>query len=568
MFCTKSNRGVQFLTKLYQHAMKNKIMLMIMLLISSIFSVYSQSKTKIELKDNWYYLNGQKFFIKAIGYEIGARPGQHPYEGMRNDDLDLMKFDLKVIKEGGYNTIRTWSEFSEAQLKLVQESGLKLIMGLEVDPEGNYGDPAFVEESIEKVKKVTAYAKKYDCIITYLVINEPQTDHIHKVTGKAFVDLMKTLIDNLHSEHPGIPVTLSANAMISDYMDESYFDVYAYNCYDHSEAQTATMGFKDYIKGLNELNGLNKPFITTEFGYSVSHKGFGRYGGNTLKQQSDGLISNYRDLIDAGAVGMCPFYYADGWWKGGDKNSHGLDQPEEWFGFWGYSDMNDKYGSPRPVWFAMRDYMKGLVISPKNNSIHIGTSIPLELYNDKDIKKVTVKFLDKVIYSMNIISEGYFADQISIDPVGIDDMELAFEFYGKDNKIIKNESIQILASKTAFELPKLTIEVTPGKDLNDGKIAGIKTKIETKENFKLPGDLKVSYNTHLGWEVGPQASVSMKDQSDKKIITSENFFPIPENCWVVNASAGISVQYGKVIFRIHDQKIIFRGNWADEVGRK
>jgi len=548
--------------------MKNKLILMIALLVSSIFSVHSQSKTKIELKDNWYYLNGQKFFIKAIGYEIGARPGQHPYEGVRNDDLDFLKFDLKVIKEGGYNTIRTWSEFSEAQLKLVQESGLKLIMGLEVNPEGNYGDPVFVEESIKKVKKVTSYAKKYDCIITYLVINEPQTDHIHKVTGKAFVDLMKTLINNLHLEHPGIPVTLSANAMISDYLDESYFDVYAYNCYDHSEAQTATMGFKDYIKGLNELNGSNKPFITTEFGYSVSHKGFGRYGGNTLKQQSDGLIENYRDLIDAGAVGMCPFYYADGWWKGGDKNSHALDQPEEWFGFWGYTDASDKYGSPRPVWFAMRDYMKGLIISPKNISIHVGTAIPLELYNDKDVKKVTVKYHDKVIYSKNIISEGYFADQISIDPVGIEDMELAFEFYDKDNKIIKNESIQILASKTTIELPKLTIEVTPDKDLNEGKIASIKTKIETKANFKLLDDLKVSYNTHLGWEVGPQASVSIKDQSDKKVITSENFFNIPANCWVVNASAGISVQYGKYIFQIHDQKIIFRGKWADEVGRK
>jgi hypothetical protein len=548
--------------------MKKKLMLIMMLLISSLFSVYSQSKTKIELKDNWYYLNGQKFFIKAIGYEIGARPGQHPYEGVRNDDLDLMKFDLKVIKEGGYNTIRTWSEFSEAQLKLVQESGLKLIMGLEINPEGNYGDPAFVEESIERVRKVTAYAKKYDCIITYLVINEPQTDHIHKVTGKAFVDLMKTLIDNLHKEHPGIPVTLSANAMISDYMDESFFDVYAYNCYDHAEAQTATLGFKDYIKGLNELNGLNKPFITTEFGYSVSHKGFGRYGGNTLKQQSDGLIANYRDLIDAGAVGMCPFYYADGWWKGGYKNSHALDQPEEWFGFWGYSDLKDQYGSPRPVWFAMRDYMQGLVISPKNKSIYIGTTIPLELYNDKDVKKVTIKYLDKVIYSKNIRSEGYFADQIMIDPAGIEDMELAFEFYNKDNKIIKNESIQILASKTPFELPKLTIEVTPGKDLNEGKIASIKTKIETLENFKLLGDLKVSYNTHLGWDVGPQASVSIKDQSDKKIVVSENFFTIPDNCWIVNASAGISVQYGKFIFRIHDQKIIFRGNWADEVGRK
>ena len=548
--------------------MKNKLLLLITMLLSSVFTAYAQPKTKIELKDNWYHINGQKFFIKAIGYEIGARPGQHPYEGNRAEDLDLLKFDLKVIKEGGYNTIRTWSQFSEAQLKLVQESGLKLIMGIDVNPEGNYADPAFVKECVDKVKTVTAYAKKYDCIITYLVINEPQTNHIYQVTGKGFVDLMKTLIDNLHKEHPGIPVTLSANAMISDYMDESYFDVYAYNCYDHTEAQTATMGFKDYIGGLNTLNGLNKPFITTEFGYSVSHKGYGRYGGNTLKQQADGLIANYRDLIDAGAVGMCPFYYADGWWKGGDKNGHALDQPEEWFGFWGYSDASDKYGSPRPVWFAMRDYMKALIISPKNVSVHTGTTIPLELYVDKDVKKVVVKYLDKVIYSKAISAEGYFADQIAINPVAIQDMELAFEFYDKDNKVIKTESINILASKTAIDLPKLTIEVTPGKDLNEGKIACIKTSIENKENFKLVGDLRVSYNTHLGWEVGPQASVTVKEQDGQKVITAENFFHIPDNCWIVNASAGIAVQYGKFMFRIHDQKIIFRGNWAKEVGRK
>ncbi len=549
--------------------MKRTLALTIILFQVLVFSGFSQSKTKIELKDNWYFLNGQKFFIKAIGYEIGARPGQHPYEDEKKDELELMKFDLENIKKGGYNTIRTWSQYSEAQLKLVQESGLKLIMGIDIKPDEDYGDPEFVKQSEVELKRVLNYAKKYDCIITYLVINEPQTDHIHNVTGKAFVDLMKTLIDIIHEDHPGIPVTLSANAMISDYMDESIFDVYAYNCYDHNEGQTATMGFKDYIKGLNELNGLDKPFITTEFGYSVSPRGGnGRYGSNTLRQQSDGLISNYRDLIDAGAVGMCPFYYADGWWKGGDKSDHSLEQPEEWFGFWGYRDLNDKFGSPRPVWFAMRDYMKGLIISPKNKSVHTTTSLPLELYNDKDIKRVIVKFRDKVIYDKNISKEGYFSDALTINPVGIEDMELAFEFYDKDNQVIKNESINILASKTAFELPRLTIEVTPGKDLNKGKIASIKTKIENKENFKLVGDLKVSYNTHLGWEIGPQASISISDQLDKKTITSENFFNIPDNCWVVNASAGISVQYGKFIFKIHDQKIIYRGDWAREVGRK
>ena len=480
-----------------------------------------------------------------------------------------MKFDLDKIKEGGYNTIRTWSQYSEAQLKLVQASGLKLIMGLEVNPEADYGDPTFINNCKIELKKLMSYANKYDCIISYLLINEPQTNHIHSVTGKAFVDLMKLLIDLIHKEHPGIPVTLSANAMISDYMDESIFDVYAYNCYDHNEGQTATMGFTDYIKGLNTLNGLDKPFITTEFGYSVSPEGgAGQYGSNTLKQQSDGLISNYRDLIDAGAVGMCPFYYADGWWKGGEQSVHNINQPEEWFGFWGYSDLNDKYGSPRPVWFAMRDYMRGLIISPKNKSMHTSTNIPIELYNDKDVKKVVVKYLDKVIYTKNITSEGYFGDQLTIDPIGLEDMELAFEFYDKDNRVIKNESIMILASKTPFDLPTLTIEVTPGKDLNDGKIGSIKTKIETNEKFTLVGDLKVSFNTHRGWDIGPQTSVVIHDQLGKKTITAENFFNIPDNCWVVNASAGISVQYGKFIFKIHDQKIIYRGDWAKEVGRK
>lgn len=545
-----------------------KVLLVIVVCQLSASSAFAQTKTKLEIKDNWYYLNGERFFIKAIGYEIGARPGQEPYNPAIKEDLDLMKFDLKVIKEGGYNAIRTWKQFTEPQLQLVQNSGLKLIMGIAINPDGDYSDPEFVKACEADIKKVMSYAKKYDCIITYLVLNEPQTDHVHKVTGAAFVNLMKNLIATIHMEHPGIPVTISANAMISDYIDENIFDVYAYNCYDHTEAQTATMGFKDYIKGLVELNGLNKPFITTEFGYSVSHKGFGRYGGNTLTQQSEGLISNYRDLMDAGATGMCPFYYADGWWKGGAPEVHNAEQPEEWFGFWGYSDLNDKFGSPRPVWFAMRDYMKALVISPKNKDIYTSPKIPLELYVDKDVSKVIVKLDDKVLYSKNIVKEGYFSDQISIAPKGIEDLELAFEFYNKENKLLKTESIMILASDKPFELPKLTIEVTPGKDLNAGKIASVKTTIETKENFKLADDLKVSYNTHLGWEVGPQATVSIKDQKEKKTIQTENFFTIPDACWIVNASAGITVQYGKFSFKIHDQKLIFRGDWAKEAGRK
>ena len=548
--------------------MRRQFALLVLLSLVLIIPGQAPAKTRIELKDNWYYLNGEKFFIKAIGYEIGARPGQNPYGGVRPDDLDLMKFDLKVIKEGGYNAIRTWKQLSEPQLKLVQDSGLKLIMGIQVNSDQDYGDPHFIKACEDSLKKVLGYARKYDCIITYLILNEPQTDHIHKVSGKAFVKLMQDLMGIIHQEHPGIPVTISANAMISDYLNENLFDVYAYNCYDHTEAQTATMGFKDYIRGLYELNGCKKPLITTEFGYSVSHRGKGRYGGNTLTQQRDGLIANYRDLIDAGAVGMCPFYYADGWWKGGDPMTHNRDQPEEWFGFWGYRDVNDRYGSPRPVWFALRDYLKALIISPKNHDIYMSNTIPLELYTDKNVKKVVVKLDDRAIYSHAITKAGYFADQLTLAPHGVEDMELAFEFYDQNNQMIKTESIMILASSEPFALPKLSIEVTPGDDLNAATNASIKTTIETQKNFKMVDDLKVSFNTHLGWDVGPQTSVSLQDQLDQKTIHSESSFAIPDRCWIANASAGVAVQYGKFAFRIHDQEIIFRGDWAKEIGHK
>jgi len=67
--------------------MKRHLALSILLFSVLITLTYSQSKTSIELKDNWYYLNGEKYFIKAIGYEIGARPGQHPYEDAKKDEL-------------------------------------------------------------------------------------------------------------------------------------------------------------------------------------------------------------------------------------------------------------------------------------------------------------------------------------------------------------------------------------------------------------------------------------------------------------------------------------------------
>jgi len=230
-----------------------------------------QNISKLEIKNGWYYLNGQKFFVNALGYEIGARPGQHPYQ-KRYSEPQRVKNDMKVIKEAGFNAVRTWSELYEEELKMVQGSGLKIVFGIGIKPEQDFSDPEIVDEYMSIVKNVLSYSKNYDCIITYLIMNEPMPQHIQKVGAQATVDLWMKMRDLIHLEHPGIPVTISGNSAITEFVDMNVFDIYAYNSYDY-DGFNYTHGYSNACRILPDMNGQGKPLLLTEFGLSVSREG-------------------------------------------------------------------------------------------------------------------------------------------------------------------------------------------------------------------------------------------------------------------------------------------------------
>ena len=237
----------------------------------------------IEMKDGWFYLDGEKFFINALGYEIGARPGQHPYEA-RGNEPERVKQDMAAIKAAGFNAIRTWSELTEDELQMVQASGLKVIFGIGIQPDQDFAAPEVVAGALAIVDDVLAYSRKYDCIIAYLVMNEPMPQHIQKVGAQATVDLWTQMRDRIHREHPGIPVTISGNSAITEFVDMNLFDIYAYNAYDY-DGFNYTHGYANAARILPELNGQGKPLLLTEYGLSVSGEGSARYGGNTLAAQ-------------------------------------------------------------------------------------------------------------------------------------------------------------------------------------------------------------------------------------------------------------------------------------------
>jgi hypothetical protein len=518
--------------------------------------------SSVEIKDGWYYLNGQKFFVNALGYEIGARPGQHPYEERFNEP-ERVKQDLEVIKAAGFNAVRTWSELSEDELKVVQDSGLKIIFGIGIKPDLDFADPAVIDEYMTIVEKVLAYSKNYDCIITYLIMNEPMPQHIQSVGAQATVDLWIKIRDTIHQEHPGIPVTISGNSAITEFVDMNLFDIYAYNAYDY-DGFNYTHGYANAARILPEMNGQGKPLLMTEFGLSVSRQaGESRYGGNTLAEQMQMLPWYYRQLLDAGATGACPFYYADGWWKGGDPDTHD-DTSEEWFGFWGYRDRDDTVGYPRPVWHAMKAYNNAMICSPKNQMFY-KNEIPLEIFLLPEVKSVRVVYRDTVIYSNKDIGNGYLQDMISFAGEGLTDRELIFEFYDRNEELLKLESIIVITSDEEVQWPQLTIS-TDLKDLDDNPEVTLELKLENESVFTLSDEVRYLVSTHVGWSRGEQRRWAVDPALPSHTLTDSYVYPTESP--LLGLYAGTEITYGRFKKTIHDQHLIYRGTWADPIRLK
>lgn len=543
--------------------MKNILIALLTVLLISISSCTKEKTIEpvnLEIKNGHYYINGEKTFINALGYEIGARPGQHPYEDEKVLEIARMRNDLNIIKEAGFNAVRTWSELTEEEVVLIQESGLLLVYGIWILPDGDFDDPQFVEDAKAQVEKVMEWSKNYDCIITYLIMNEPMVAHIHEKGAQNTIDLWTSLTEIIHNGHPGIPVTISNNSAIGEYLNERIFDVYGFNTYDYKEGLPGfTQGFANHFKYLKELNGEDKPVLVTEFGMSVSPIGWGLYGGNTRETQANHVIGNFSDLLDSEVAGICPFYYADGWWKAGDPEVHN-PYPEEWFGYWGYADDQDTIGYPRPIWYEFKEYNQALVASPRNQHIY-RNEVPMEFYLNDEVSNIKVVYDDKLIYNQDV-AQYHFEDKLIFEEQNITDRELIFEFYNKQNELLKWESIIILTSKEKVELPTINLAFSTD-DLS--KVKSVKTKftIQNDTIFSLNNTVNYIYVHHEGWNPGVHKSKEIDPSKKEQTFTDE--YKYSDACYVLNIGAGIDVKYGKFVKRIYNQDFLYRGDWADPI---
>lgn len=535
------------------------------ILISIFVILFSYSfcfTQNIQIIDGWYYINGEKFFVKGIGYETHTRPGQVPW--IYSFDADLIEFDLNRIKNAGFNTIRTWGALSEEELKIVEESGLKILFGIWIDPDGDFSNESFITEAYNHVNGVLNYSASSNSIIGYLIMNEPQVQHIYDVGAQSLSDLWQSLIDLIHDKHPGIPISFS-NTMIGDYINMEIFDFAAYNAYIYNPVTISqSHGYAGYLHFLKQNRAIQMPFIITEYGLSVSpgtpNDEYG-YGGNSLEQQTSGNLLMYRDLIDAGAQGGCVFQYHDGWWKGGNEYSHD-SSPEEWFGLIEFSGLEDKYGTPRPVWAAFKRYNMAIITNPKNGHIY-QNNVPIEFFTTSEVASYTISQKDSVLISGSL-DGAYYTDELNLAlSEDIKDIELVFDFFNSNGNTLKSETISILYSNAELELPEISFEVIPANLVPGGRNY-VNMHVTTNPLFSIE-DNTIHYvlHPHIGFDPGIAKSkvMSFTDNS----WTYLDYFDIPQETKVATFGAGFTINYGKFKKRISNQKILIYGDWADPI---
>ncbi len=513
----------------------------------------------VRIIGDWFYLDGQKFFIKGIGYETHARPGQLPW----NYEFDAAQInaDLSRIKDAGFNTIRTWSALSEEELQLVEASGLKILFGIWIDPNGAFGDADFKSSVMKQVSDILSYTQHYPSIIGYLIMNEPTADHIYEAGAQNLADLWFQVINLIHQHHPGIPVSFS-NSIADDYIGMDNFDFAAYNAYIYNPVTISqSCGYMGYLNYLKNNRAADKPFIISEFGLSVS-PGYSDsvygYGGNTPDQQASGDILMYRQLIDAGAQGACVFQYHDGWWKGGNEFVHD-DDPEEWFGLIGFSGLSDNIGEVRPAWKAFANYNKAIITEPKNDHIYRG-AIPIELFLHTTVTSFSISCNDSILLSKPI-NNTYFKDALNIQlKDDIKDLCLNFCFYDNNHDTLKTEHIVVLATNEGLLLPSISFEILPAN-----LVPGAKNYL----NIHLPADsiftiidnqISYSMHPHIGFAPG-----SAKTTSLGSLIHGWSFlddFDIPSETQVATFAAGFTIKYGLFTKRMYATQILLSSDWA------
>jgi hypothetical protein len=303
-------------------------------------SSYGSVTTSVEVQGRQLLVNGSPFIMKGVCYHP-VRKGETVPNGLMttgpsDSDLKVIENDFKMMRDAGFNTIRTYDPILDpAILALLSKYKLYVIVNICLSKQ-DY-------EHLDHIEQVVKTLKEEPSTLFWEIGNEWNFNHFYTKTDyreyasdpntlteldcdKIIENVSKLIkrIDNHH--HP-----IGTDILIQDNLEYLYsgfspsieenVDLYGANVYDG----------KSFGNRFNEWKTVTqKPFYLGEFG-SVS------YNEETKQEDPESqneanlsllteILANVsaKDAQNNILVGGCIFEFCDEWWKGGnpDPSTH------------------------------------------------------------------------------------------------------------------------------------------------------------------------------------------------------------------------------------------------------
>ncbi len=334
--------------------------------------VRAEPRNTVAIRDGWFYVNGERFFVKGICYfEVHGING----EAVQNS-LEVIDHEFRMIKEAGFNTVK--SLLTADRIAAAKKYGLMIAQPATLSCfSKDYQSPARIAELKRQADEWVGLTKPFDNVLYYVMDNEPSVMSVYVQHEKQMEDAWRMLDRRVKTLQPGAYTSVQMMPP-SAFADVSMCDVTSLNLYPFHPGRNS-IGYVAYADWYRRTFAKNKPFVFSEYGWTDDVNEFGARMTALMDEQ-----------IKAGAVGAYLFIWRA--WAG-EKTSD-----NHWWGIIPNQAKPDDYrNEPRPILRDYQKYFEAVAIEPKVNGMY-ARRLPLEIYGTDRTRTVDVTVGDRTAH--------------------------------------------------------------------------------------------------------------------------------------------------------------------------
>jgi GT2 family glycosyltransferase len=260
--------------------------------------------SRVRVDGKFFARGGQRLWVRGVTYgpfapDADGQPFPTPKE---------VAEDFARMRATGINSVRTYDVPPEWVLRLADESGLTILLGLPWADVPWRRHLFFLEsrqiqrEAREFVRRAARLGRNHPCILAYCIGNEIPPDILRWHGARRVERFLGELQDVAKQADPAGLVTY-ASYPPTEYLDLSAFDFATFNVYLHERE-----AFRHYLFRLQNLVG-DKPLLLGELGMDTLRHG--------EMEQARFLAGHVREARMMGLAGTFVFSWTDDWHTNG-----------------------------------------------------------------------------------------------------------------------------------------------------------------------------------------------------------------------------------------------------------